>query len=106
MERLTVVIEYDNEVEQPTFYADMECLGGKVVAVQFNDALAEIEKAEEKVDVRRGQMINTKEFGMVKFIGFDNYMGSVTAKLECANGRTRYKSISEVEDQGYSLIDN
>lgn len=44
--RLSVVIEYEEGQEQPSFHADMECLGGKVVGVMFDDALARIDELE------------------------------------------------------------
>lgn len=44
---ITVVIEYKEGSELPSFYAGMEVLGGQVTAVQFNDALAELREMEE-----------------------------------------------------------
>ncbi len=39
--RITIVLEYEGERDCPPFGANMEAFGGKVVAVQFNDALSE-----------------------------------------------------------------
>ena len=50
MKYLTVVIRYEDDQEQPAFHAEMECLGGVVNAVQFNDALLELEVAERCID--------------------------------------------------------
>jgi len=50
MKYLTVVIEYGDNQPQPSFHANMEALGGKVSAVQFNDALAEIERLEAELE--------------------------------------------------------
>jgi len=47
--RLTVVIEYNKHQKQPAFYADMQCLGGKVVGVMFDDALERLEEAEDTI---------------------------------------------------------
>jgi len=47
MNHITVVIEYADGQEMPAFTANMELLGGHVTAVQFNDALAEIEQLEQ-----------------------------------------------------------
>lgn len=47
MSKLTVVIEYEDGKEQPSFHADMECLGGTIVAVMFDDALELLEAIEE-----------------------------------------------------------
>ncbi len=47
MKKLTVVIKYEDNQEQPRFHAGMDCLGGKVVGVMFDDALEELEEAEE-----------------------------------------------------------
>ena len=44
---LTVVIKYEDDQEQPAFHANMECLGGVVNGVQFNDALEELERCED-----------------------------------------------------------
>ena len=41
---ITIVIEYENDQEQPEFTAGMTCMGGDIVAVQFNDALADDEE--------------------------------------------------------------
>jgi len=40
---ITVVIEYPENAPSPAFSAHMQLLGGTVTAVQFNDALAELE---------------------------------------------------------------
>jgi len=45
--KITVVLEYENDAHIPAFYAGMEALGGKVVAVQFSDALRELEELTE-----------------------------------------------------------
>jgi hypothetical protein len=47
MSRITVVIEYEDSDSEPSFYAHMQCLGGTVVAVQFNDALKELENLSD-----------------------------------------------------------
>ena len=47
MNHITVIIEYADGQEMPSFTANMELLGGHVTAVQFNDALAEIEALEQ-----------------------------------------------------------
>lgn len=52
MNHITVVIEYAEGQEMPAFTADMELLGGHVTAVQFNDALAEIERLEAEPKVK------------------------------------------------------
>lgn len=49
---ITVVIEYPNK---EAFYAsefrsNMKLCGGKVIAVQFNDALEEADKLRERVE--------------------------------------------------------
>ena len=43
---VSVIIKYEKGQEQPSFYADMEVLGGKVVGVMFDDALEVIDKLE------------------------------------------------------------
>ena len=47
-EYITVVIEYKKGEEQPVFHAGMDVLGGRVVGVQFSDALEENEELEER----------------------------------------------------------
>ena len=44
MSKITVVIEYADGAQEPSFHAHMQCLGGEVVAVRFGDALDELEK--------------------------------------------------------------
>lgn len=46
--RVTVVIEYENDRDCPGFSGGMTALNGKVVAVQFNDALQELEELQSK----------------------------------------------------------
>jgi hypothetical protein len=46
-EFITVVIRYEEGDQQPRFGYNMPCLGGIVSAVQFNDALAELEELLE-----------------------------------------------------------
>jgi hypothetical protein len=45
--RQTFVIEYPDPSHAPRVSADMEMLGGKLIAVQFDDALEEIEALHE-----------------------------------------------------------
>tara|TARA_R110000744_G_scaffold301066_2_gene410191 strand:- start:945 stop:1166 length:222 start_codon:yes stop_codon:yes gene_type:complete len=47
MKKITVVIQYEDKQPSPSFYADMECLGGKVVEVMFDDALRRLDIAED-----------------------------------------------------------
>lgn len=47
---LTVVIKYKAGQEQPAFHADMEVLGGKLDSVMFDNALAQLEEAENKLE--------------------------------------------------------
>jgi hypothetical protein len=46
---ITVVIKYEEGVEQPAFHANMECLGGTVIGVMFDDALEHIDRLEGEV---------------------------------------------------------
>lgn len=46
---ITVVVKYEDSDEQPEFNYNMPVLGGIVTAVQFNDALAEMEEMEEYI---------------------------------------------------------
>ena len=50
MKRLTVVIKYEDDQEQPSFHADMECLGGLVEGVMFDDALEKLEDLEALIE--------------------------------------------------------
>jgi hypothetical protein len=46
MKHITVVIEYENDEYIPSFSAHMTVLGGKIIAVAFEDALSEkVEKS-------------------------------------------------------------
>lgn len=49
--RITYVVEYDSAEDCPRVGAGMEIAGGKAVAVQFNDALAELEDARARDNV-------------------------------------------------------
>lgn len=44
MIRITYVAEYGNELDTPGIKAGMDCMDGKLVAVQFSDALREAEE--------------------------------------------------------------
>ena len=48
--RQTFVIEYPDASHAPRVGADMEMLGGKLIAVQFSDALEELEALQECCD--------------------------------------------------------
>lgn len=63
--RMTLVVEFESEAQEPRISAATECLGGKVKAVAFYDALRENEKitdalqklidAEERFVAESGQ---------------------------------------------------
>lgn len=50
MYRQTFVIEYNTPSEAPRVGSRMELLGGKLIAVQFSDALEEIEALQLEID--------------------------------------------------------
>lgn len=50
MKYITIVLEYEKGQSQPTFCADMSLLGGRVTAVMFDDALKQLEIAEDKLE--------------------------------------------------------
>ena len=56
--KLTVVIEYAEGQTQPSFHADMPCLGGVVVGVMFDDALEKLEEAEDHISAMTEQHAN------------------------------------------------
>jgi hypothetical protein len=49
--RQTFVIEYPSANHAPPVGPNMEMLGGKLIAVQFDDALEEIEALQECMDI-------------------------------------------------------
>ena len=55
MSKITVVLEFEEGIEEPRFRAGMKVLGGDVIAVQFNDALEEIERLEKELDSCQGR---------------------------------------------------
>ena len=44
MKHITVVIKYEDDQQAPSFHANMECLGGILQGVMFDDALLQIEE--------------------------------------------------------------
>jgi len=50
MNKLTVVIKYEEGQEQPSFHADMDVLGGIVEGVMFDDALERLQEAEDTIE--------------------------------------------------------
>lgn len=60
----------------------------------------------DKVEVKRGQVINTKNYGKVVFERLDFYMGERTAKLKgitCPGDY--YPKIEVFEGMGFTVID-
>ena len=49
-ECITTVIQYEDGQEIPQICANMEVLGGRVIGVQFNDALEELEAVEDRLN--------------------------------------------------------
>ena len=49
MKKLTIVIRYEENEEQPSFHTNMKCLGGVVEGVMFADALEALEEAEDHI---------------------------------------------------------
>jgi hypothetical protein len=54
--RQTFVIEYAEPSQAPAVGAGMTMLGGDLVAVQFNDALAEVETLQAEVEHLRSEL--------------------------------------------------
>ena len=48
MSVITFVVEYENEIDEPTIKALMPVLGGKLIAVQFDNALDKAQDEEEE----------------------------------------------------------
>ena len=53
MVRVTYVAEYANELDAPGVSANMGCMGGELVAVQFSDALREADEARKGNEIIR-----------------------------------------------------
>jgi hypothetical protein len=53
---ITVVIKYEDGKERSDFHENMEVLGGTVTAVQFNDAIAEMEEMEGYIQDLEGKI--------------------------------------------------
>lgn len=53
--KYTLVFEFE-EGKEPAINAGTEFMGGKCVAVQFNDALEELAKAEELIEELHAQL--------------------------------------------------
>lgn len=47
---ITVLLEYEDDAPRPVFHAQMQALGGTVIGVQFNDALAELDRKNDVID--------------------------------------------------------
>ncbi len=63
MYRQTFVIEYPDASHAPAVGADMQMLGGKLIACQFDDALEELESLLECCDsetARRARELRAK----------------------------------------------
>jgi hypothetical protein len=45
--RQTFVVEYEKDTDAPGVNGKTECMGGKLVAVQFSDALEELSQIRE-----------------------------------------------------------
>jgi hypothetical protein len=56
---VTVVIKYDDREKVPGFHANMKALGGTVTAVQFDDALSEMEDMQGYIDDLESQLAPT-----------------------------------------------
>lgn len=56
MKKLTIVIRYEDDQQQPELYADMECLGGIVEGVMPDDALERLEEAQDYISEMTEQM--------------------------------------------------
>ncbi len=59
-----------------------------------------------KKTIRKGELLNTKEYGIVRFDGFDYYHGQKTVILYSSKYRNTYYPFPEkIEKQGYHLFD-
>lgn len=63
--RQTFVIEYLDSSHAPRVDADMEILGGKLIACQFSDALEELEALHECCDPIDLERAFQRSMGMV-----------------------------------------
>lgn len=48
--RQTYVVEYATENDAPGVSANMECMGGKLVVVQFGDMSEDVRRLEAKIE--------------------------------------------------------
>lgn len=72
----TVVIRFDGE--QPSYSADMECLGGKVVAVAFDGNRLSVEDA--LMEALQALLVLAE----VELIGPDRYPEVIAARIAIA----------------------
>lgn len=52
----TALIEYDRPEDMPLVRAGMKALGGKVIAVHFDDMFKELERIEAECDALRAEL--------------------------------------------------
>jgi hypothetical protein len=55
MKYITVVLKYTEDQSGPSFSANMEVLGGKVLGVMFDDALLRIEELEKEIEIIKAE---------------------------------------------------
>ena len=94
--KLTVVIEYNEGVEPPRISASSVALGGRVIGVQFNDALEELESIQSQPSTHSDRVSISRE-SENKFVALYHKANLMMAQLG-ANGEicTRAKEVEEV----------
>ena len=76
MSKHTVVLSFEDGKE-PTYHAGMQVLGGSVDAVQFSDALEEMQLLEEQ----RDEMLEALESAQMAIMGYRHQNAITLAAL-------------------------
>ena len=83
MGKHTVVIEFNGD--EPAYSANMELLGGRVVAVAFAD---ELERCEQ-IEIQRDELLEALELADAALSGANMDMKAVERKVKAAIAKAR-----------------
>ena len=85
----TALIEYDRPEDMPRVHAGMEALGGKVIAVHFDDMFKELERVEVERQTRAySQPIYTTGCPVCSIGSKPGVYGVVCARGDCPTRAT------------------
>lgn len=103
----TALIKYDRPDDMPRVHSGMEALGGKVIAVYFDDMFEELDRARAERDEARTELatLRAQNYETQSLLaGAEAYCAALRTALQRAEMHFRYEGLMSYADKARAAL--